>query len=164
MDLRKDTLGKAVKAANAYDKMTDIQREAIAPYAERIFKLQEDINKLAKNVGAGKVCHECKGACCTDGIEIDIDTEELLYVMFAITQKQREKIYSVIMTPNEDINCSFVGENGCVLPNIARPINCKVFHCMMIPYSVEIMNRFGGLMIEAESNFRLILDIMEIEL
>lgn len=163
MDVKRVTLDKVINAANAYDSMNDLQRETILPYAERIFDIQRQISKAAKKVKAGEVCNECGGLCCTQGVEVDIDVEEFLYLMFAITQKQREKIYSVIMAPNKDIDCSFVGEKGCVLPDFARPIHCKVFHCMMIPESEEIMKKFGGLMIESEALFRLMIDLMEVE-
>jgi Fe-S-cluster containining protein len=164
MTTKLETLKKVERAAEIYDSMTTSQREAVRPYVVEISKIQRKVSEAADKVGAGKICHECEGSCCTDGIEYGVTVTEYLYAMFYLSLRQREKVLAVIKSPNIDVYCSFIEGNGCVLPKDARPINCKAFHCFMIPGSTEIMLKYGNELRAVDARYLWMLDMMEVEL
>ncbi len=159
-DITSDTLRKFQKAAEIYDSLTQEQREIIHPHVEKILEIQRKINNAAKAVNGGQICSECSGGCCTNGIEINVNVAEYLYVMFVISLEQRQKIFEVIKSvKKDDILCSLVDEDGCALPNIARPIHCKIFCCFNVPGIKELKHYLH----EADADYTYILDIMDID-
>lgn len=136
-----DTFRRVQVAADVYDRLTAPQREILNPLVEDIRNIQREISHVARN--AELECIRCKGACCSDGIEHGMDSISFFYMMFFLTKNYRDKIFSVLQAKNKNNYCKFLQEDGCIIPDLARPHECKSYFCNKINGFEELMRRFG---------------------
>jgi len=71
-----------------------------------------------------KVCSKCNGRCCREGLYVTKKEYELL-------EDEYKKIFSCEKFMNgyraKGKKCSFLSDNGCILPQEKRFIECKLF-------------------------------------
>ncbi|MBA4337031.1 hypothetical protein C0416_04660 [bacterium] len=162
MSLSEETIKKLDIAKKIYDEMDNLQRNVVGEFVIPIVNIQMQINELAEAAKSGEVCKNCEGGCCTNGIEYELEIEEFLYAISRMTEEELKKVYETVKTPHAHSQCSFVGEDGCVIPKNVRPINCKAFHCKEIPGGLDIMGGYGKQLRTAYTHYLETLDAIGI--
>lgn len=135
-----------VKAVvNEFRILTSDQLTGLKAGAEELIALKAAMQAVVEKVNCAAICATCGGECCVRG-KYHFSAIDL--VVYLLTGKE-------LFEPRfANGSCSYLAEDGCLMPPQYRPFNCVTFVCEQIEVHLPASDK--EFFYAAESKLRLI--------
>lgn len=130
---------------NEFGGLAPAQLTTLKAGAEELMALKTAMQAVAERVNCAVICSTCGGECCVRG-KYHFSAIDL--VVYLLTGKE-------LFDPRfANGRCSYLAEDGCLMPPQYRPFNCVTFVCEQI--EVHLPTSDKEFFYAAESKLRLI--------
>ncbi|MBN2087861.1 hypothetical protein JW758_05960 [Candidatus Peregrinibacteria bacterium] len=130
MENLKTSKAKAENANRILNALTELEKEEISTLLNEIKSMHGYANELLKQKEAGKICRDCEGECCKRTVEEEMVYEIDYFLAFTeMAEEERAKVIEALEIDGGILKCRLSSNNGCLLPENARPVVCKAYFC-----------------------------------
>ena len=120
--LEADTWRKVQAALDYHMRLYSIDKTVLTSLAEAIADNLQEVDPIMDDLCA-KTCPDCSDPCCRHA-DVRYDLRDLVFLH---CRQNALPLHQPKQHPGQP--CSFLGQNGCVLPRSLRPFLCTWYVC-----------------------------------